>query len=99
MTIDTSLFTDLGINLSGKEGEAFLKHFEETLEQRVGAAIFELLSDDEATELIRLQESGDSEQINGWIKEHIPDYEEVVQDEFDILMAEVAENAEALAVA
>jgi hypothetical protein len=94
MTLDKTLFTSLGINLPKDQAEAFEKHFLETLEERVGLAIFDLLSDEEAEELIRLQDKADETTVTNWIKTNVPEYEDIVKDEFDILMGEVAENAD-----
>jgi len=99
MTLPKDLFTSLGITLGPIEAEAFEKHFRETLDERVGLAIFDLLDDAHATELIELQAKGDDEAIMTWIKTNVPDYDEIVQDEFDILMGEVAQNANAFAAA
>jgi len=97
MILDKTTLSSLGINLSDTEAKAFIEHFEETLQQRVGLEIFNLLDDEKAQELVALQESADEKTINEWVKAHVPDYEAVVQDEFDILMGEVADNAELVA--
>jgi len=93
MTTDiTQQLTSMGINLPEDKMAEFQAHFAETLEERVGLAIFDLLSDEEAEELLSLQDN--EEASSEWITSHVPDYEEVVQDEFDILMGEIAQNPE-----
>lgn len=94
MTLDDNFLASLGLNLPEAEAETFKAHFLETLEERVGLAIFDLLSDEEAEELLSLQDN--DEASSAWIKQHVPDFEDIVQDEFDILMGETAENAEAI---
>lgn len=97
MNLDTNILQALGINLSGAELEKFQQHFSDTLDERVGLAIFDQLSDTEAEELIALQDSSDGTKINTWIKAHVPDYEEIVRTEYDLLVGEVAEQSEAIA--
>lgn len=97
MTIDNDILTALGINLTGDELEKFQQHFSDTLDERVGLAIFDQLSDEEATELLALQDSGDSSQISGWVRTHVPDYEAILQTEYDLLLGEIAGQAEAIA--
>jgi hypothetical protein len=97
MKIDDNFFSAMGINMNKSEAAAFKKHFEQTLEERIGLALFDLLDDKEANELIRLQDSADDATINAWIKKHITDYEQVVQDEFDILAGEIADTTALIA--
>lgn len=97
MTIDNDILIALGINLTGDELREFQQHFSDTLDERVGLAIFDQLNDEEATELIALQDSGDSAQINSWIKIHVPDYEEILRTEYDLLLGEIAGQSEAIA--
>jgi HEAT repeat protein len=94
MTIDNSVLEALGINLSDKESEALKQHFEETLQERVGLALFDELDDDQVTELTALQDKGDDQAVADWIKQHIPDYEAIIQDEADILIGELAKSAD-----
>jgi len=96
MTIDTSILTSLGINLDDKQAAALSQHFEETLQERIGLAIFDQLDDDQATELIALQEQSDDQAVADWIKQHVPDYATIAQDEADILLGELAGDADAI---
>lgn len=69
-----------------------MKDLEQQLHERVGAALLELLDDEEAKEFIALSEAGDDDATESWINTHIPDYEDVVQDEVDILLGEIAQS-------
>lgn len=91
ITIDENTLTSLGINL-GDDADSFLKDLEQQLHERVGAALLELLDDEEAKEFIALSEAGDDDATESWINTHIPDYEDVVQDEVDILLGEIAQS-------
>lgn len=97
ITIDKNLLTSLGIALPANQEEEFLDYLYATLEERVGYAVTELLDDDEFDELMDLEETADDATIEAWVIQHVPDYTAVIQDEFDILMGELAENADSLA--
>ena len=96
ITIDNNLLTSIGITLPANEEAAFLDYMYTTLEERVGNAITELLSDDEFDELMDLELTADDTTIEAWIKRHVPDYVSIIQDEFEILMGELATDADRL---
>lgn len=90
------MLTELGINLSDLDTENFISHIQETLEERVGLAITELLDDAEVTQLMQLTEAGNEAATDQWLSQALPEYKDVIQDEFDILMGEVAQLAGAV---
>jgi hypothetical protein len=94
MVLDKEILASLGINLDDEKTEALIKMFEEQLQERVGAEIFEALDDDHAKELVTIQESGDESSIAAYIEQNIPDFRSIVEDETDILLGELADNAE-----
>ena len=98
MNFTPELLTKLGINLSTDDQASLLSELQATLQERVGLAIFDLLDDDEASTLLTLQEKGDDSAIAEWILANVPEYSELVQDEYDILVGELAEKASAIAV-
>lgn len=98
MNFTPELLTKLGINLSSDDQASLLSELQSTLQERVGLAIFDLLDDDEANRLLALQEKGDDKAISEWIVANVPEYSDVVQDEYEILVGELAEKASALAV-
>jgi len=96
ITITPTMLTELGINLSDLDTENFISHIQETLEERVGLAITELLDDAEVTQLMQLTEAGNEAATDQWLSQALPEYKDVIQDEFDILMGEVAQLAGAV---
>ena len=94
ITIDENLLKSLGLEISEDAAPEFIEHLIETLEERVGVAVSELLDDDELVELVKLTEANDEKATETWIVTHVPDYEAVIKDEFDILMAEIAESSD-----
>lgn len=89
ITIDQNLLISLGIEL-GEATPEFIAHVGDQLNERIGVALIELLDDDEAKELVALSENGSPEEVQQWLAANIEDYQDVIQDEFDILMGEIA---------
>ncbi len=87
---------DLGINKSEAEESALIAHFEETLHERVGVNIIDVLDDEQAKKLIELAEAGDEAKTQEWLQQTIPAYGQIVQNEYDILMGELADSADSL---
>jgi hypothetical protein len=83
---------DVGITLVGDELTALLDHLNETLEDRVGEEIIDALEDDQLEAFMKLQESSTDEQVFAWIQQNVPDYEQIVKTETDILLGETSQN-------
>jgi len=94
ITIDQTTLSDLGIELGDATPE-LLAHMDEQLNLRVAAALLELLDDEQATEYIKLSEAGDNTATLAWVQTNIPDYKDVIQDEVDILLGELAQSSSA----
>jgi len=93
--LSPTLLENLGINLSEKHYQALAEHFETTLNERVINEIVLELSPEQAEQLSQLQQAGD-EEILTWLKANVPDVADIVADEVDILLGEIAENSEAI---
>src|SRR5688500_368795 len=86
----------LGINLEGQDVASLLAHLNETLEERVGAEITDALEDDQLQVLVDLQEKASDEEVGAWLQANVPEFEQIVQDEIDIILGELAENNEGI---
>lgn len=93
--LSPTLLENLGINLSEEHYHALAEHFETTLNERVINEIVLELSPEQAEQLSQLQQAGD-EEILTWLKANVPDVADIVADEVDILLGEIAENSEAI---
>lgn len=93
--LSPTLLENLGINLSEEHYQALAEHFETTLDERVINEIVLELSPEQAEQLANLQQAGDEEVLT-WLKTNVPDVAEIVADEVDILLGEIAENSEAI---
>lgn len=94
--ITKKLLLSVGINLDANEEEKLLVHLNETLEERVGIEITDSLDDNQLEELAKLQESGDDEATQAWMTTNVPDLHEIIKDEIDILLGEIADNTDNL---
>lgn len=93
--LSPTLLENLGINLSEEHYQALAEHFETTLNERVINEIVLELSPEQAEQLATLQQAGD-EEVLAWLRANVPDVAEIVTDEVDILLGEIAENSEAI---
>lgn len=92
--LDKQLLHDLGIELSDRDTELLSEHFDSTLKDRVIAEIVQELSPEQAQQLAAMQNASD-EQLLQWLQVNVLDFGDIVTDEVDILLGELAENSEA----
>ena len=90
-----TLLQDLDIHLSEQDYKSLAEHFETTLHERVINEIALELSPEQAQELANMKEVSD-EQLLAWLQTNVPNLGEIVSDEVDILLGELAENSESL---
>lgn len=88
-----SLLT-LGITLNDDDADSLIMHLNETVEERIGAEITQALDDTQLEELVKLQAIAGDDEVGQWIATHVPNYEQIVQDNIDIAIGELAENAD-----
>jgi len=87
---------NLGINLEGKDVASLLTHLNETLEERVGAEITDALDDNQLKVLLDLQDKASDEEVGAWLQANVPEFEQIVKDEIDIILGELAENSDGI---
>ena len=92
--ITPELLHQLGIHKSEADEAKLIQHFQDTLNERVGATITDLLDDSQVEQLMDLTENGDQEATTAWLQKNVPEFDQLVKDEFDILLGELAENAD-----
>lgn len=90
---DDKTLKELGINKEGAEKEALIETLNSTIEERVGTAIYDLLDDDQAADFMQLIDEGDPSKIQQWLKANVPDYQDIIEDEYHILLGELSDNA------
>lgn len=80
------------IHLDDETYQALSEHFDSTLYDRVVREIVDELPEDKAAELAHLQTT--DEGVNQWLIANVPALQEIVSDEIDILLGEIAKNSE-----
>lgn len=91
--LDRTILNDLGIEMSDQDYELLAEHFETTLRTRVIGEIVEELTPEQAQQLADMQNASDDELL-AWLQANVPDFKDIVSDEVDILLGELAENSE-----
>lgn len=84
----------IGIQLADADADALIEQFNSTLQERIGVEVTNALDDTQLKELVDVQESGNMQAIQDWLVANVSDLQEIAQDEYDILMGEIAANAE-----
>lgn len=95
-TITEDTLQKVGIDLKDQDTAALLAHLNEMLEERIGAEITDSLDDTKLQELLDLQEKGSDEETGNWLQANVPELKEIIQDETDILLGELAENSDGI---
>lgn len=84
----------LGIAVDDATADSLIAHLNETVNERVGLEITEQLDDDQLLELATLQETASGEELGAWIAKRVPDYKQIVSDNIDIVIGELAAGAD-----
>lgn len=88
--ITTDDIATLGVDT--KDTDDILKQLNDKVEQLIGDEIIDSLTEADVQTLVDMQETANDEELGKWIAEHVPDYQEIVQDNIDIVIGEFAET-------
>ena len=87
----------IGINLPEDQMQALIQHVEDTINSQIGEEIVESLDDEQLKELVQMQDNDvPAEEIDAWIRERIPEYGEIIEDNVAIVLGELVENSDAI---
>lgn len=84
--------TNIGVLVDGSELEKLLGDLNSKVDDLIGNEILTSLSPDDVEVLAHMSESASEEEIGQWISEHVPDYEEIIEDNRDIVLGDYAET-------
>jgi hypothetical protein len=87
-----TVLENIGITLSDEDYASLSEHFESTLNERVVDEIALELTPEQAAELATLEHADDTT-ISQWLQANVPDLGEIISDEVDILLGELAEGS------
>jgi hypothetical protein len=82
----------LGVNPDTTDLDATLQELNEKVEELIGDEIVSSLTSGDAEALEAMQETASDEELAEWIIERVPDYQEIVQDNIDIVLGQYAET-------
>lgn len=88
------ILTDLGVHIDDASYAMLAEHFDSTLQERVIEEIITELSVEQAEELATLRDQNDDQALLAWLSTNVPDFAEIVTDEVDILLGEIAQDSE-----
>lgn len=94
--ITRQLMNDLGVTIADETLASLADHTEETLDARVTDEIIAGLSDEEVVELNSLSAQSDEQRME-WLRVHVPELREIIEDEAAILLGELAEQSNRIA--
>ena len=95
--ITKAQLNSVGINLPDDQMQALIQHVEDTVNERISEEIVDSLDDAQLAELVALQDDDvPAEQVEAWIRERVPEYDEIVEDNVTIVLGELVENSEAI---
>ena len=87
----------IGINLPEDQLQALIQHVEDTINSQIGEEIVESLDNEQLKELVQMQDNDvPAEEIDAWIRERIPEYDEIIEDNVAIVLGELANNSDAI---
>lgn len=92
----TKQFIDsLGVSIDAEHHALLEQHFEETLDDRIIKELVHELTDDQLEELALLRQSS-TDDVQRWLAANVPDLEEIIEEEMQLLIAELIENKDSL---
>lgn len=87
----------VGIQLPEDQMQALIQHVEETVNKQVIEEVIDSLDEVQLQELVALQnDNTPAEQIDAWIRERVPEYDEIIEDNVTIVIGELVENSDAI---
>src|ERR1700712_4223265 len=94
LKIDDNLLQTIGLGaLPTEDKRGLLTHIYETLEMRVGMRLADQMTNEQLDEFETYFEAKDDAGAFKWLESNFPNYKDIVNEEFEKLKAEVAQNA------
>lgn len=92
-TLSKEFLQSIGIELDDTAYLAFTEHFDTTLSTRIINEIIDSLDETQIAQFNQLQ-SADSNQLWEWVRANVPELSDIIQDEINILLGDLAENSD-----
>lgn len=94
--ITPSLLADMNVTIPDDISEDMIDHLNETLRERIGMEVVTSLSEDKLIEYLALMEENNAKIMQNWLQKNVPEMKEIVSDEIDILLGEIAAQKQAV---
>jgi hypothetical protein len=92
--LDDKLLEEVGLGrLPGDLRKPMLQHIYDTLETRVGLTLAGRMTDSQLEDFERISNAEDESKGLAWLQENMPEYKEVVGDEFEKLKVDIRSSA------
>lgn len=91
--LNKQFLADIGVKLDEQTHQALSDHYEQTLNERVIDEITTELDEAQLNELSRLT-ADDPSELSAWLATNVSKLGEIIENEVDILMGEIAENSD-----
>jgi len=85
---------DLGVSLDDAAMEKLLNELNEKVDNLVGHEIVTSLTPEDVDALATMQDTASEEEIARWISEHVPDYEEIIEDNRNIVLGDFVDTSD-----
>lgn len=83
---------DLGISLESEAMQTLLEELNEKVDNLIGHEIVTSLTPEDVDALAEMQDSSSEEEIGKWISEHVPDFEEIIEDNRNIVLGDFVDS-------
>jgi hypothetical protein len=90
--ITQELLVAAGIQIDDEHLDAYLDDVNDLLTERIGEAITDSLDDEKFDELTVFQETASQEQLSAWVEKNVPELQDIIKDEIDILIGDLVEQ-------
>lgn len=93
--ITPALLASTGINVPDDQVEEYLDLINDQLAERIGESVIESLDEATVEKLADMQETASDEELNNWMQANIPQLNDIIRQEIDIILGDAAENSHA----
>lgn len=95
--LDEELLKELGLdNFSEEDKDAILASIAETLQLKIGVKLVQLLGETKLEEFNKLTEEGKGIDAMNYLKENVPNYEDIVKEELDALKSNIKDTSKSI---
>jgi hypothetical protein len=85
----------IGVDMDDATLQAFSKHFDESLHERVIDRIIHTLSDEQLGELADMRQAG-GDRVWQWLQANVPHLGDIIKQEVDAMLADVVRSSDHL---